>query len=110
MRRRPTEVDLGRRRTAESLMRAEVPVVKKIISIFFRPVTFDMYKGMVIAPGRVLSVSVGTPREFEHGGRLTRSAIWKTPTAPSSESDGRSELPFSRFPSLVFPAGGLLSA
>lgn len=30
---------------------------------------------------RVLSVSVGRPREFEHGGRLVRSAIWKTPVA-----------------------------
>lgn len=42
--------------------------------------TFDMYKGMVVAPGRVLAVSVGTPREFEHGGHLARSAIWKMPT------------------------------
>ncbi len=29
--------------------------------------------------GRVLSVNVGTPREFEFGGRAARSAIWKTP-------------------------------
>jgi MOSC domain-containing protein YiiM len=28
---------------------------------------------------RVLSVNVGTPREFEFGGRLARSAIWKSP-------------------------------
>ncbi len=34
---------------------------------------------MAIAAGRVLSVSVGTPREFEYGGRIAKSAIWKTP-------------------------------
>jgi MOSC domain-containing protein YiiM len=28
---------------------------------------------------KVLSVNVGTPREFEYGGRLARSAIWKSP-------------------------------
>jgi MOSC domain-containing protein YiiM len=28
---------------------------------------------------RVLSVNVGTVREFEYGGRLARSAIWKSP-------------------------------
>lgn len=32
-----------------------------------------------IVMGRVLSVSVGTPREFEYRGRTARSAIWKTP-------------------------------
>jgi MOSC domain-containing protein YiiM len=31
--------------------------------------------------GRVLSVNVGTPREFEFGGRAAKSAIWKTPVA-----------------------------
>jgi MOSC domain-containing protein YiiM len=31
------------------------------------------------AIGKVLSVSVGTPREFEYNGRGARSAIWKTP-------------------------------
>jgi MOSC domain-containing protein YiiM len=31
--------------------------------------------------GRVLSVSVGGPREFEYRGRTARSAIWKTPVA-----------------------------
>ncbi len=36
---------------------------------------------MALASGRVLSVSVGSPREFEYGGRNVRSAIWKTPTA-----------------------------
>jgi len=36
---------------------------------------------MALASGRVLSVSVGTPREFQYGGRIVRSAIWKTPTA-----------------------------
>jgi MOSC domain-containing protein YiiM len=30
---------------------------------------------------RVLSVNVGRPREFEYGGRVARSAIWKTPVA-----------------------------
>jgi MOSC domain-containing protein YiiM len=29
--------------------------------------------------GKVLSVNVGTPREFEYAGRPARSAIWKTP-------------------------------
>jgi MOSC domain-containing protein YiiM len=33
------------------------------------------------ASGRVLSVNVGTPREFEYGGRRARSAIWKKPAA-----------------------------
>ncbi|MGE5278496.1 MAG: MOSC domain-containing protein [Acidobacteriota bacterium] len=32
------------------------------------------------AAGKVLSVNVGTPREFEYKGRAARSAIWKTPT------------------------------
>ena len=31
--------------------------------------------------GRILTVSVGTPREFEFHGRTVRSAIWKTPAA-----------------------------
>jgi MOSC domain-containing protein YiiM len=31
--------------------------------------------------GRVLSVSVGGPREFEYHGRPVRTAIWKTPVA-----------------------------
>jgi MOSC domain-containing protein YiiM len=31
--------------------------------------------------GRLLSVSVGKPREFEYAGRMARSAIWKTPAA-----------------------------
>jgi MOSC domain-containing protein YiiM len=29
--------------------------------------------------GKVLSVNVGTPREFEYGGRPAKSAIWKSP-------------------------------
>ncbi len=29
--------------------------------------------------GRVLSVNVGMPREFEYGGRPAKSAIWKSP-------------------------------
>ncbi len=36
---------------------------------------------MALASGRVLSVSVGAPREFEYGGRNVRSAIWKAPAA-----------------------------
>ncbi len=36
---------------------------------------------MVTGSGRVLSVSVGLPREFEYNGRPARSAIWKTPVA-----------------------------
>lgn len=31
--------------------------------------------------GRVLSVNVGLPREFEYNGRSARSAIWKLPVA-----------------------------
>src|SRR5262249_47760015 len=31
--------------------------------------------------GKVLSVNVGTVREFEYGGRPARSAIWKAPVA-----------------------------
>ncbi len=34
---------------------------------------------MATAVGRVLSVNVGTAREFEYSGRTVRSAIWKTP-------------------------------
>lgn len=33
------------------------------------------------AQGRVLSVNVGRPREFEFNGRPARSAIWKSPVA-----------------------------
>jgi len=36
---------------------------------------------MAADAARVLSVNVGTPREFEHGGRVARSAIWKAPVA-----------------------------
>jgi MOSC domain-containing protein YiiM len=35
---------------------------------------------MTAAAGKVLSVNVGTAREFPYGGRTARSAIWKTPT------------------------------
>ena len=38
---------------------------------------------MAPAAGTVLSVNVGTAREFEYGGRPARSAIWKSP------ADGR---------------------
>ena len=34
---------------------------------------------MATSAGRVLSVNVGTVREFEYGGRPARSAIWKSP-------------------------------
>jgi MOSC domain-containing protein YiiM len=34
---------------------------------------------MATSAGQVLSVNVGTVREFEHGGRPARSAIWKSP-------------------------------
>jgi MOSC domain-containing protein YiiM len=33
------------------------------------------------AVGTILSVNVGTPREFDYRGRAARSAIWKTPVA-----------------------------
>ena len=36
---------------------------------------------MTAAAGRVLSVNVGTAREFPYGGRTARSAIWKAPVA-----------------------------
>ncbi len=36
---------------------------------------------MATDAGRVLSVNVGAAREFEYGGRVARSAIWKTPVA-----------------------------
>ena len=34
---------------------------------------------MAAGAGRILSVNVGTPRRFQYGGRVVRSAIWKTP-------------------------------
>ena len=34
---------------------------------------------MATSAGRVLSVSVGTVREFEYSGRPAKSAIWKSP-------------------------------
>jgi len=36
---------------------------------------------MATDAGRVLSVNVGAAREFDYGGRVARSAIWKTPVA-----------------------------
>src|ERR671919_3094034 len=36
---------------------------------------------MATTGGRVLSVNVGTVREFEYGGRAAKSAIWKSPVA-----------------------------
>ena len=36
-------------------------------------------KPMATSTGRVLSVNVGTVREFEYAGRPARSAIWKSP-------------------------------
>src|SRR5262245_38419433 len=36
---------------------------------------------MASTRGRVLSVNVGLPREFEYNGRPARSAIWKSPVA-----------------------------
>lgn len=40
----------------------------------------EQAKPTAVATGRVLSVNVGTPREFEYRGRAARSAIWKAPT------------------------------
>jgi len=34
---------------------------------------------MATTTGNVLSVNVGTVREFEYGGRPAKSAIWKSP-------------------------------
>src|SRR5262249_7615382 len=36
---------------------------------------------MASTRGKVLSVNVGLPREFEYNGRRARSAIWKSPVA-----------------------------
>jgi MOSC domain-containing protein YiiM len=36
---------------------------------------------MAIIEGKVLSVNVGRPREFEYNGRPAKSAIWKSPVA-----------------------------
>jgi MOSC domain-containing protein YiiM len=36
-------------------------------------------EAVVTTAGRVLSVNVGTPREFEYEGRPAKSAIWKLP-------------------------------
>jgi len=38
--------------------------------------------------GKVLSVNVGTPREFEYNGRPARSAIWKFPARGRVEARG----------------------
>ncbi len=43
--------------------------------------TINHPAGMTTAAGRVLSVNVGSAREFEYGGRRARSAIWKSPVA-----------------------------
>lgn len=47
-------------------------------------------KGMAVLPnltaGRVVSVNIGTPRQFEVNGRMFKSAIWKFP------AEGRVEL------------------
>ncbi|HEY6931621.1 MAG TPA: MOSC domain-containing protein [Thermoanaerobaculia bacterium] len=39
-------------------------------------------------PGRVLSVNVGTPRQFEYNGRPAKSAIWKFPVSGPVEARG----------------------
>jgi MOSC domain-containing protein YiiM len=36
---------------------------------------------MAATVGKVLSVNVGTPRQFEYNGRPAKSAIWKSPVA-----------------------------
>ena len=36
---------------------------------------------MATTAGKVLSVNVGTVREFEYSGRPAKSAIWKSPVA-----------------------------
>jgi len=43
---------------------------------------------MATAAGRVLSVNVGTVREFEYNGRTARSAIWKTPAVGRTAARG----------------------
>lgn len=42
----------------------------------------------MMAVGKVLSVNVGLPREFDYNGRVARSAIWKTPVAGRIEARG----------------------
>jgi MOSC domain-containing protein YiiM len=43
---------------------------------------------MANASGRVLSVNVGVPREFDYGGRKARSAIWKEPVGGRTAARG----------------------
>lgn len=43
---------------------------------------------MEIAAGKVLSVNVGTPREFEYNGRPAKSAIWKSPASGRIKAHG----------------------
>jgi len=43
---------------------------------------------VVTGVGRLLSVNVGTPREFEFNGRLAKSAIWKSPVAGRVAASG----------------------
>jgi MOSC domain-containing protein YiiM len=38
-------------------------------------------RSMATPAGKVLSVNVGMPREFEYNGRSAKSAIWKSPVA-----------------------------
>jgi MOSC domain-containing protein YiiM len=38
--------------------------------------------------GKILSVNVGLPREFDYDGRLARSAIWKAPVAGRIKAAG----------------------
>jgi MOSC domain-containing protein YiiM len=40
------------------------------------------------AAGKLVSVNVGRPREFDYGGRAARSAIWKTPVRGRIEARG----------------------
>jgi len=43
---------------------------------------------VVTGVGRLLSVNVGTPREFEFNGRPAKSAIWKSPVAGRVAASG----------------------
>jgi MOSC domain-containing protein YiiM len=43
---------------------------------------------MATTGGKVLSVNVGTPREFQYNGRPAKSAIWKSPAVGRVAAQG----------------------
>jgi hypothetical protein len=59
---------------------------------------------MATRVARVLSVNVGTVREFEYNGRPAKSAIWKSPVAGRIAARGPATCgaEYSMAPSAVF--------